>query len=79
MIEAQELPSGKWRGRVLVEHHNHDPSAVAISHPSHRLSTLAANKVAQNMLERLLNRRTPISTIRSELEEVGVLLTEKDL
>jgi hypothetical protein len=79
MIEAQEHPTGKWRGRVLVEYHNHDPSAEATSHPSHRQSTLVANKDIQAMLERLLNRQTAISTIRSELEKVGITLTSSNL
>ena len=26
LIEAQELPSGKWRGRILEENHNYDSS-----------------------------------------------------
>jgi hypothetical protein len=79
MIEAQELPTGKWKGRIFVKHHNHDPSTKVTSYPSHRRSTLVANKDAQAMLERLLNRQTAISTIRSELEKVSVTLTSGDL
>jgi len=62
-----------------MEYYNHDPSAEAISYPVYRRTILAINEDAQELLKRLLNRRIVISTIRSELKELGVSVTAGDL
>jgi hypothetical protein len=63
MIEAQELPESTWRGRIIEEYHNHQGTEHVTSHPVHRHRRL--NETASKAIKQLLERRTPVTTIRS--------------
>jgi hypothetical protein len=79
LIEAQELPSGQWRGSTKIEHYNHDPSNEVTSYPSHRKRALESNEDATALIQRLLNRRTPAATIKLKLKAMGVRVRQQDL
>jgi hypothetical protein len=79
LIEAQELPSGQWRGRMKVEFHNHDPSDQVTSYPSHRKRALEGNEEAQATILRLLDRRAPAAIIKAELKAMGVHVRRTDI
>ncbi|KAI0998776.1 hypothetical protein K3495_g9420 [Podosphaera aphanis] len=77
-IVAQEKAFG-WRGYILEEHHNHEPSDDLIAHPSNRTKRLDINQEARVFVSKLLNRRTRVSTIRSQVQNKwGVELNARD-
>ncbi|KAI0996833.1 hypothetical protein K3495_g11349 [Podosphaera aphanis] len=53
-IIAQEKAVG-WRGYILEEHHNHEPSDDPIAHPSNRTKRLDINHEAKVLVSKLLN------------------------
>ena len=69
IIAQEQGKGGTWRGYILEEHHNHEPSDDPIAHPSNRTKKLDINQEALALVSSLLNRRTPVSTIRAQLRE----------
>ncbi|KAI1007435.1 hypothetical protein K3495_g789 [Podosphaera aphanis] len=67
-IIAQEKAVG-WKDYVLEEHHNHEPSDDPIAHPSNRTKRLHINQEAKVLVSKLLNRRTRVSMIRSQVRD----------
>ncbi|KAI0999282.1 hypothetical protein K3495_g8918 [Podosphaera aphanis] len=76
---AQEKAVG-WRGYILEEHHNHEPSDDPIAHPSNCTKRLDINQEAKAPVSKLLNRQTRVSTIRSQVRDKwGVELNARDV
>jgi hypothetical protein len=77
-IEAQELPGGRWRGRVLNEYHNHTASEETTSHPAHRKGRL--DNDGEVLVKQLLSRATPVSTILEQVHnQFGLRLKARDI
>lgn len=80
IIAQEQGEGGTWRGYILEEHHNHEPSDDPIAHPSNRTKKLGINQEALALVLSLLSRQTPVSTIRAQLREKwGVELTPRDV
>jgi hypothetical protein len=77
MIEAQELPAGTWRGRIIEKYHNHQGTEQVTSHPVHRRRRL--DETASNAIKQLLDRRTAVATIRSNMRAIGIHVTKSDI
>ncbi|KAI0995769.1 hypothetical protein K3495_g12411 [Podosphaera aphanis] len=67
--KAQDQKAVGWRGYIREEHHNHEPSDDPIAHPSNRAKRLDINQEAKVLVSKLLNRRTRVSTIQSQVRD----------